>query len=70
MRRGQVDLLVLETAQDALNLKAGLIGIEEAFLKIGELRETSPAGSFPAFARGLSLNRWARAKKSQSVSRG
>lgn len=33
--RGGVDLLVLETAQDALNLKAGLIGIEETFLKLG-----------------------------------
>ena len=33
--RGGVDLLVLETAQDTLNLKAGLIGIDEAFLKLG-----------------------------------
>jgi len=32
---GGVDLLVLETAQDTLNLKAGLIGITEAFQKVG-----------------------------------
>jgi len=32
---GGVDLLVLETAQDTLNLKAGLIGIIEAFQKVG-----------------------------------
>jgi len=32
---GGVDLLVLETAQDTLNLKAGLIGIEEAFRRVG-----------------------------------
>lgn len=33
--RGQVDVLVLETAQDALNLKAGLIGIDDAFYTLG-----------------------------------
>src|SRR5262245_53749288 len=32
---GGVDLLVIETAQDTLNLKAGLIGIIEAFQKVG-----------------------------------
>ncbi|HEV8714619.1 MAG TPA: homocysteine S-methyltransferase family protein, partial [Candidatus Binatia bacterium] len=32
---GGVDLLVLETAQDTLNLKAGLIGITEAIQKVG-----------------------------------
>jgi 5-methyltetrahydrofolate--homocysteine methyltransferase len=32
---GGVDLLVLETAQDTLNLKAGLIGVEEAFRRVG-----------------------------------
>jgi 5-methyltetrahydrofolate--homocysteine methyltransferase len=32
---GGVDLLILETAQDTLNVKAGLIGIEEAFRKVG-----------------------------------
>ena len=31
---GGVDLLILETAQDTLNVKAGLIGIEEAFRKV------------------------------------
>ena len=33
--RGHVDLLILETAQDALNLKAGLLGIDEAFSGLG-----------------------------------
>jgi len=32
---GGVDLLILETAQDTLNVKAGLIGIEETFRKLG-----------------------------------
>jgi 5-methyltetrahydrofolate--homocysteine methyltransferase len=32
---GGVDLLIVETAQDTLNLKAGLIGIEEAMRKVG-----------------------------------
>ncbi|MGE0681469.1 MAG: methionine synthase [Candidatus Binatia bacterium] len=32
---GGVDLLVLETAQDTLNVKAGLIGIDEAMRKVG-----------------------------------
>ncbi|HXG20966.1 MAG TPA: homocysteine S-methyltransferase family protein, partial [Methylomirabilota bacterium] len=32
---GGVDLLIVETAQDTLNLKAGLIGIEEAMWKVG-----------------------------------
>lgn len=32
---GGVDLLILETAQDTLNLKAGLIGIDEAMRKVG-----------------------------------
>src|SRR5262249_42829926 len=32
---GGADLLVLETAQDTLNLKAGLIGITAAFHKVG-----------------------------------
>ncbi len=33
--RGHVHLLILETAQDALNLKAGLIGIDDAFHTLG-----------------------------------
>jgi 5-methyltetrahydrofolate--homocysteine methyltransferase len=33
---GGVDLLILETAQDTLNLKAGIIGVHEAFQKIGK----------------------------------
>jgi 5-methyltetrahydrofolate--homocysteine methyltransferase len=33
--RGRVDLLILETAQDALNLKAGLLGIDDAFYTLG-----------------------------------
>ena len=33
--RGGVDLLVLETVQDTLNLKAGLVGIDEAFYTLG-----------------------------------
>ena len=32
---GGVDLLILETAQDTLNIKAGVIGIHEAFRKLG-----------------------------------
>ncbi|MBI3247812.1 MAG: methionine synthase [Deltaproteobacteria bacterium] len=32
---GGVDLLVIETVQDTLNLKAGLIGVEEAMRKVG-----------------------------------
>ena len=32
---GGVDLLILETAQDTLNVKSGLIGINEAFHKLG-----------------------------------
>jgi len=32
---GGVDLLILETAQDTLNIKAGIIGIHEAFRKLG-----------------------------------
>jgi 5-methyltetrahydrofolate--homocysteine methyltransferase len=32
---GEVDLLVLETVQDTLNLKAGLIGVSEAMKKVG-----------------------------------
>src|SRR5215470_504503 len=32
---GGVDLLILETAQDTLNLKAGLIGVDEAMRTIG-----------------------------------
>jgi 5-methyltetrahydrofolate--homocysteine methyltransferase len=32
---GGADLLVLETVQDTRNLKAGLIGIEEAFAEVG-----------------------------------
>jgi 5-methyltetrahydrofolate--homocysteine methyltransferase len=32
---GGVDLLILETTQDTLNLKAGLIGVEEAIRKVG-----------------------------------
>ncbi len=32
---GGVDLLVLETAQDTLNLKAGLIGVDEAMRTVG-----------------------------------
>ncbi len=33
--RGGVDLLLLETTQDTLNLKAGLLGIDDAFLTVG-----------------------------------
>ncbi|MGE0823843.1 MAG: methionine synthase [Candidatus Binatia bacterium] len=33
---GGVDLLILETAQDTLNVKAGLVGIHETFRKIGQ----------------------------------
>ncbi len=33
--RGGVDLLLMETAQDTLNLKAGLLGIDEAFRTVG-----------------------------------
>lgn len=33
--RGGVDFLVLETAQDTLNLKAGLVGIDETFYALG-----------------------------------
>ena len=32
---GGVDLLILETALDTLNLKAGLLGVEEAMKKVG-----------------------------------
>jgi 5-methyltetrahydrofolate--homocysteine methyltransferase len=32
---GGVDLLILETAQDTLNLKAGLIGVDEAMRTVG-----------------------------------
>lgn len=32
---GGVDLLILETAQDTLNVKAGVIGIHETFRKLG-----------------------------------
>lgn len=32
---GGVDLLILETAQDTLNVKSGLLGIEETFRKLG-----------------------------------
>ncbi len=32
---GGADLLILETAQDTLNLKAGIIGVHEAFQKTG-----------------------------------
>ena len=32
---GGVDLLLLETAQDTLNIKAGLLGIDEAFARAG-----------------------------------
>lgn len=32
---GGVDLLILETAQDTLNVKAGLLGIEDAARKVG-----------------------------------
>ena len=35
LMRGRVDLLILETAQDALNLKAGLLGIDDAFSTLG-----------------------------------
>ena len=35
LMRGRVDLLILETAQDALNLKAGLLGIDDAFSRLG-----------------------------------
>ena len=33
--RGGVDLLLMETTQDTLNLKAGLLGIDEAFRTVG-----------------------------------
>ena len=33
--RGGVDLLLLETTQDTLNLKSGLLGINDAFLTVG-----------------------------------
>ncbi|MBI4051042.1 MAG: methionine synthase [Elusimicrobia bacterium] len=33
--QGGADILILETTQDTLNLKAGLLGVEEAFQKIG-----------------------------------
>ena len=33
---GGVDMLILETTQDTLNLKAGLIGIDETFQKLGK----------------------------------
>lgn len=33
---GQVDLLLLETSQDMLNVKAGFIGIQQAFKKTGK----------------------------------
>ena len=32
---GNVDLLLLETSQDLLNVKAGFVGIERAFEKTG-----------------------------------
>jgi len=32
---GGVDILLLETAQDTLNIKAGLLGIDEAFKRVG-----------------------------------
>ena len=31
---GGADLLILETAQDTLNIKVGIIGIHEAFRKL------------------------------------
>lgn len=42
---GGVDLLILETAQDTLNLKAGLIGIEEAMRKVGLAAPTIVSGT-------------------------
>ena len=34
--RGGVDLLVMETTQDTLNLKSGLVGIDDAFRTVGQ----------------------------------
>ena len=34
--RGGVDLLLMETTQDTLNLKAGLLGIDDAFRTVGQ----------------------------------
>lgn len=48
---GGADLLLLETSQDMLNVKAGFIGIRQAFEK--------PTKPFPSWYQARS-NRWAR----------
>ncbi|MDA1330778.1 MAG: methionine synthase, partial [Chloroflexi bacterium] len=51
--RGGVDLLVLETAQDTLNVKAGLVGIQEAFFTVGTRVPVTVSGTIETMGTTL-----------------
>ena len=64
LARGGSDYLLVETAQDTRNVKAALLGIEQAFRKLGYSLPVAvsgtiePMGSMQAWRPALPVTQW------------